>query len=83
MLFKRKPKRNLQLAITLCEHITDIAYGYKNDRAFTLTGVDIRWFEELVDKLWETHATVQYIPIACINELLERMKGQGNLLILK
>ena len=61
MLFKRKPKLSLQLAIYLCEQITDIAYSYKNDRAFTPASVDIRRFEELVEKLWETHATVQYI----------------------
>lgn len=63
MLFKRKPepKRTLKFAVHLTEQITDIAYSYKYDRSFTPTDADLRRFKELVEKLWEAHATVQYI----------------------
>lgn len=73
MLFKRKPKLSLQLAIYLCEQITDIAYGYKNDTDFMPSTVDMKRFEELADKLWATHVAIQHV-VSCMHS---RVAGEA------
>ena len=71
-LFKPKQKPPLEGAIRMVGDTVEVAYKYLRDRKHMPTEEELKLLDQLVEALWQNHATAQYIA----RNMHQRFRGE-------
>ncbi len=71
-LFKPEPKPPLEEAIRMAGDAVEVAYAYLRDRKRMPTEEELARLDQLVEALWQNHATAQSIA----RKMHRRFRGE-------
>lgn len=72
-MFSRRPSQYaLDTAIALAAHAIRIAYGYKHNKRYVPTEMELEKFEQFEKELWQHYCAARYI----LRSMYERISGR-------
>ena len=72
MVFRKKEKPPLDVAIDLVNQAVEMAYKYKRDKKYIPNAAEFKRLDGLLEALWQNHSTLDYI-IRCLRQ---RSRGE-------
>lgn len=61
MIFRRNDNHTVDTAIALASHAIRIVYGFKHNKKFTPTELEIEKFEQFEKKMWQHYCTARHV----------------------